>query len=266
MKKLFISADIEGTAGVVNWNETEKSHADYAYFADQMTREVAAACEGAKAAGFDEVLVKDAHDSARNLNPRMLPEYAQIIRGWCSHPYCMVAGLDKSFDGVVLTGYHSAAMTDGNPLSHTMSLKIRYVKINGEIASEAMIACLTAAYEGVPVLAVCGDEALCESVRKVNPSINTVATNVGMGLGARTLHPNIALALIREAVKGAAQKEKQDMLYPLPSHFDIEISYIEHARAKGHSFYPGVTQVDATTLQFRTEDWFEALRLFHFVL
>lgn len=48
MKKLFISADIEGTAGIVNWNETERSvpH-DYDYFANQMTREVAAACEGA---------------------------------------------------------------------------------------------------------------------------------------------------------------------------------------------------------------------------
>ena len=45
MKKLFISADIEGTAGIVNWNETERSvpH-DYDYFANQMTREVAAAC------------------------------------------------------------------------------------------------------------------------------------------------------------------------------------------------------------------------------
>lgn len=44
MKKLFISADIEGTAGIVNWNETERSvpH-DYDYFANQMTREVAAA-------------------------------------------------------------------------------------------------------------------------------------------------------------------------------------------------------------------------------
>ena len=47
MKKLFISADIEGTCGIANWNETEKNHADWAYFADQMTREVAAACEGA---------------------------------------------------------------------------------------------------------------------------------------------------------------------------------------------------------------------------
>ena len=107
MKKLFISADIEGTAGIVNWNETERSvpH-DYDYFANQMTREVAAACEGAHDAGVEEIVVKDAHDSARNLNPAKLPEYARVYRGWARHPYSMMFGLDETFDGVVFTGYH----------------------------------------------------------------------------------------------------------------------------------------------------------------
>ena len=87
MKKLFISADIEGTAGIVNWNETERSvpH-DYDYFANQMTREVAAACEGAHDAGVEEIVVKDAHDSARNINPAKLPEYTRVYRGWARHP------------------------------------------------------------------------------------------------------------------------------------------------------------------------------------
>ena len=70
--KLFISADIEGTAGVVNWKETEPGD-QYAYFAGQMTKEVAAACKGALAGGVAEVLVRDAHDSARNLNPAAMP-------------------------------------------------------------------------------------------------------------------------------------------------------------------------------------------------
>ena len=67
--KLYISADIEGTTGITLWDETEHGHARYAYFLDQMTREVAAACRGAMAAGCDDILVKDAHDSACNLIP-----------------------------------------------------------------------------------------------------------------------------------------------------------------------------------------------------
>jgi len=56
--KVFISSDIEGTCSINNWDETRHNHADYAYFTKQMTREVSAACEGAFAAGAEDVLVK----------------------------------------------------------------------------------------------------------------------------------------------------------------------------------------------------------------
>ena len=52
MKKLFISADIEGTAGIAHWDETEQGKMLYPHFARQMSREVAAACEGALSAGL----------------------------------------------------------------------------------------------------------------------------------------------------------------------------------------------------------------------
>ena len=50
--KLFLSADMEGTCGVVSWPETERATPmDYAPIQKQMTREVAAACRGALSAG-----------------------------------------------------------------------------------------------------------------------------------------------------------------------------------------------------------------------
>ena len=58
--KVYISADIEGVTGAAHWDETNKTHADCGEFREQMTAEVAAACEGALAAGADEVWVKDA--------------------------------------------------------------------------------------------------------------------------------------------------------------------------------------------------------------
>lgn len=72
---LFISSDIEGTCGIAAWSETEpgRPDGDYAYFKQQMSREVAAACRGALAAGGERILVKDAHDSARNIDPSVLP-------------------------------------------------------------------------------------------------------------------------------------------------------------------------------------------------
>lgn len=107
--KLFISADLEGVAGIVNWTEADIESSFSKYFTEQMTKEVNAACEAAIAAGATDILVKDAHSTARNLDPSKLPEQVKILRGWTRDPYSMMAGLDESFDGVLFIGYHAAA-------------------------------------------------------------------------------------------------------------------------------------------------------------
>ena len=67
--KLFISADIEGCAGVALAYETHKNEAAYGEFAKQMTKEVVAVCEAAHEAGADEIVVKDGHGDATNIDP-----------------------------------------------------------------------------------------------------------------------------------------------------------------------------------------------------
>ena len=268
MKKLFISADIEGTTGIAHWNETDrdKGH-DYDYFAQQMTREVCAACEGAHDAGIEEIWVKDGHDSGRNLNPRELPEYARVFRGWARHPFSMMFGIDESFDGVVFTGYHSAAQMAGNPLSHTMNTQNNYVKINGVLASELMMNCLTASYVGVPVYCVCGDRGLCEWVESVNPNISTVPVSEGTGSGSVAMHPNVAVRTIRETVaKAIATHTKEQCMFPVPENYHVEINFKEHFRALDGGYYPGAKQTDARVVEFDSKDWMDVLRFIHFVL
>ena len=41
MKRIFLSADIEGTCGIAHWDESLPEKQDYARFQRQMTREVA---------------------------------------------------------------------------------------------------------------------------------------------------------------------------------------------------------------------------------
>lgn len=265
--KLFISADIEGTTGIAHWNETEKNHPDWKYFSDQMTKEVKAACEGAMAAGCEDILIKDAHDSARNIDPRQLPECVRLLRGWTGAPASMVAGLDASFDGVVFTGYHSAASWNTNPLSHTMNTQNCFVTINGEKASELMINSLTAAYYGVPVLCVTGDKGLCDWMKKVNPNVETVPVNEGWGNGVISIHPDLAIRRIREAVQRAVKKaDKKACMFPLPEHFVVEICYKLHQKAHSSSYYPGVTQVDERTVRFECDDYMDVLKYFKFIL
>lgn len=265
MKKLFISADIEGTCGILHWDETIKEKSDFTYFARQMTREVAAACEGAFQGGVEDILVRDAHHSARNLLPDLLPPYTRLLRGWAPDPYCMMTGLDSTYDGVIFTGYHSAASWDGNPLAHSMDTDLISITINGEAASELMINSYTAAYENVPVLMVTGDEMLCRWMNAFSPNTAVVPVSRGVGAASLALHPEEALRRIRETAQEAVQYKREDCLISLPEYFEVEITFKKHQDAYRNGFYPGVKQRGPHTIFFETEDYYEVLRLLHFL-
>ncbi|KOA21314.1 D-aminopeptidase [Clostridium homopropionicum DSM 5847] len=264
--KIFISADIEGTTGINSWDETEKSKIDYSMFAEQMNREVLAACNGAIKAGAKEIYIKDAHDSGRNLNPGIFPKNIKFIRGWSGHPFSMVEGLDGTFDGVVFIGYHSAAGTGYNPLSHTMNpFNIDFIKINGQLASEFTLHAYTAAYLGVPALFLSGDKGICEEVKTMNSSIRTVAVNEGVGASTLSIHPDLAVEVIEKSVEEALRFDLSLCKLKLPEEFNLEIGYIVHSRAYKSSFYPGAKLISPKIISFKTKDYFEVLRAISFL-
>ena len=265
---VFISADIEGTCGIAVWPETERSTPqDYVPFQKQMTREVRGACDGILAADKSaQIFVKDAHDSARNLDPAALPECARIMRGWTGDPLSMMSGLDTGdFGAVVFTGYHAWASSGGNPLSHTMNLRNEYVTLNGVKMSEFMMNAYTAGYYGVPVVFLSGDKALCDFAREFIPGITAVAVNEGRGGASVSIHPDVAVKEIREGCKKAVKNAK-NCLVPMPDFFEMTVRFREHPTAYSKSFYPGAVLEDEKNVCFSSDDWFEMLRFCHFVL
>jgi D-amino peptidase len=263
--KIYISADIEGITGTTHWDETDKVKPDYTEFRQQMTAEVAAACEGALKAGATEILVKDAHDSARNILAAQLPAEARLNRGWSGHPYMMMDRLDSTFQAVVMIGYHSRAGSNASPLAHTMSGSDIYTKINGEFASEFMINSYTAALEGVPVVFLSGDAGLCADAAGFMPGITTVAVKEGIGSATTSIHPGLAVERIREGVYAALKQDITCCRLTLPKHFEVEIRYRDQARAYGASFFPGASLLDPFTIRFKAEAYFSVLQLFAFV-
>lgn len=265
--KLFISSDIEGTCGICNWDETRMQHPEfYNSFADQMTREVAAACRAAEDSGIvDDIFIKDAHGSARNLRLKDLPRSVRLLRGWDQRPCKMMAGVEEC-DAAAMTGYHSSAFSIGNPLSHTNNLRNQWVKLNGEYASEFMINAFAAAYYGKPVIFVSGDEALCEQARSIVPGITAVPVVQGRGAGSLSIHPDVAVERIYDGMKKALQGDAGKCLITLPKHFECEIQFKEIGDAAIGSFYPGVIRTDAKTVSFESSDYYEVLRFMFFVL
>jgi len=264
--KIYISADIEGTTGITHWDETEKSKSDYAEFQKQMTAEVVAACEGALKAGATEIIVRDAHHTGRNIIASKLPEEARLIREWSGHPYSMMQGLDDSFDAVIMTGYHSRAGSDTNPLAHTFTGAAAFVRINERYASEFLINAYTAALVGVPVVMVTGDSGLCKEVAELNPEIPTVAVNEGVGASTISIHPNLAVRKMKEGVENILRKDFSKCRIDLPEHFEIEIVYKDYKKAYRASFYPGASLLEPQLIQFVSDDYFEVLRMFMFTM
>ncbi len=265
--KVFISSDIEGTTGITTWDETEKNAPSYGYFAAQMTKEVNAVCTGALEAGADAILIKDAHDSARNLDPSALPRQARVLRGWTGDLLCMMSGIDTdSFDAAIMTGYHSAAGCPGNPLSHTNNLKNEWVTLNGQRMSEFTLNALMAGYFHVPVVLVTGDETLCRYAKGWIPGITTVATNRGIGGACLGRHPQEVTEEMRVAARRALTSDFSRCQVPMPEHFKMTIRFREHPVAYSRSFYPGATLSDAKEVSFETDDFMELLRFAHFVL
>lgn len=261
MKKLFISADIEGSAGISHWDETNLNDV---YFRTVMTNEAAAACRGAFDAGFGEVVIKDAHDSARNIFPEKLPRGVSVIRNWTGDPWCMVGGMDESFDAAAFTGYHAPAFSDGSPLSHTLSTSLMYLKLNGEYASEFTINAYACAVKGVPVAFVSGDEYLCETAKNMIPGIVAVPVNKSIGGASVAPHPEVAREKIKDGVFRALTGDYGACVPKLPAQFELEAQYKKREKAYHAQFFPGARLVNPHTVAFAAEDLYPVLVFLHF--
>ena len=265
--KVYVSADIEGIAGICHWDEASPERHGYEEFRDRMTSHVAAACEGAVAAGASEILVKDAHANARNVFADRLPECARVVRGWSGHPLMMVQELDATFDALAMVGYHARAGSGGNPLAHTMSSsRIALMSINGEPVSELHLHAWAGAYLDVPTVFVSGDEAICEHARTLVPEITAVPVMRGVGDSTVALHPDVAARRIRDGMEEALAEDPDRCRLELPPELVLEIRYHQATRAYDRSFYPGARLVDDTTVRFETDDYLEILRAVKFLI
>jgi D-amino peptidase len=264
--KIYITADIEGITGASHWDETDKKNADYAEFREQMTAEVAAACEGALNAGASEIWVKDAHWTGRNIFPGKLPQQVKLVREWSGHPFEMMQELDNTFHAALAIGYHSRAASGTSPLAHTMNTNITYIKINGQYAAEFMISAYTAELVGVPMVFVSGDAGVCQEAQALIPNLYSVAVMQGLGSSTISIHPKLAVEKIRLGVEQALKGDVAKCRLQMPGHFSVEVRYRNHASAYRASFFPGVSLKEPHIVQFEADNYFEVLRFFSFGL
>jgi D-amino peptidase len=206
--KVFLSTDMEGTAGVVDWEQCVGDGPQAAAGRRLLLNEVNAAIEGALAGGATEIVVNDSHSTMRNLPAAELAGQASYISG--SHkPLYMMQGLDASFDAVLFISYHGSVGAPAG-LSHTYNPRaVVEARLDGVVTGEAGINALVAAHYNVPIVLVTGDRCACEETAALIPGVQQAVVKEHVSrLAAHSMHPDRACALISErahtAVAGAA--------------------------------------------------------------
>lgn len=263
-KKVFISADIEGVAGVVGPLQTVLGEPEFEMARRLMTLEVNAAIDGASSAGATEFVVCDSHAHMQNIIPELLHPDAKLVRG-AIRDSLQMQGIDETFDALFVTGTHAAAGTQSAVLDHTWVGKSVYnLLIDGVVLNETCLNALIAGHYGVPLALVTGDDKTVLQTREVHPTV--VAAEVKRSYGrycAESLHPTRAQDVIRDAAKHAIERLGEYKPVELPNMLTMEIQFLRSDMAETAALVPGVQRINPRTVVYsgRPEDVFRLQEL-----
>ena len=261
--KIFISSDMEGTTGVVDWDQVMIGGPRYEYYTELLTKEINAAIEGAIAGGATEFLVNDSHSKMANLRADQLAGSARYLSGRFK-PMYMMQGLDASFDAVFFISYHGSMGSNGSTLSHTyFPTAFVEVRINGVVAGESGINALVAKAYGVPVVLVTGDATTAAELEPFSPRVHSAVVKESVSrFAADSLHPEAARKLIFEKARLATQgiNAARQVTIELPVTFAMTFKTSDYAHLA--SRIKGVERTGDFTAEIVSTDPLEIFQTF----
>lgn len=264
--KVFISADMEGVAGVVTADQLNPSGFEYGSFRGFMTAEVLAAIQGAKDAGATQIVIADAHGNGENILIDQLPTDVTIVRSW-PRPLGMMQGIDSTFDAAVFIGYHAATTNPQGVRAHTLSsATLTSVALNGTAVPEAGISAAIAGHYGVPVVAISGDNiAVGEAQALIGKLEGAVVKQAISFHSAQTMTPAAAQAVIRERVKAGVERRKELKPYVIRKPIVLEVAFKNYRPAEILSYLSIVERASAHSIRFTGKDIVEISRFLEFL-
>lgn len=259
--KLLISTDIEGVSGLTIFNEAKKGNLKYFKYRKIMAKELSSICGILKG---NDITIRDAHGDGINLKKRYFDKKVKLIQGFDKSLDGMVKGIDYTFDGVILHGYHSGAGSNMSPVDHTFNNKtIEYIKLNGKIVGETTFSIYTCALYNIPVFYIEGDEGAVLEAKGINNSIIGTITKrfngekeiKALDIVLKEIEHDLLIALNK------LKKNKDIFKAYLPNNFEIEIKF----KNKNHRIWDKkeVTKIDEYTIRYSTNNFIDILKLLH---
>ncbi|MGO4572376.1 M55 family metallopeptidase [Microvirga sp. 2TAF3] len=258
--KIYISADIEGVAGVVSPQQGTMGNGEYERARRLMTQEVNAAIDGAFAGGASEVLVNDSHGDMRNLFPDELDPRAELILGK-PKPLNMFEGLTREHAGAICLGYHARARSSGILAHTTNGFAFGRIRLNRQELGEAGLYGAYAGSLGVPVILLSGDDQLKAETQALFPDARYAVVKHAVGhRAARNSAPEKARALIRTQAEDAVRNAKSVQPFRIQGPYRLEIELNTPALCDLASVIPVATRLNAVTVAFEPESVEHAIR------
>lgn len=248
--RVYISADIEGVAGVVAPAQCQAGHAEYEKARILMTQEVNAVIEGLLDGGATEIVVNDSHGPMTNLLPDLLHPAADVILGK-PKPMNMACGLDGGFDLFCMIGHHSRAAA-GGVLSHTTNgFAFHEVRVNGVPCGEPAIYGAYAAELGIPVGLISGDDRTEAENRPLFPDAEFAVVKHACGeRAARQVSVSRARTMLREAARKAVLRGDRPPPARPQGPFRVEFRAARAVLADQFAVLPPAIRVDPVTVAF----------------
>ncbi len=259
VKTVYICTDMEGIAGIDDWNQCYDPDDDspaYQSGLKHLAADVHATVEGCLQAGVKDIRVLDGH--GRNQHRGLLRaglHPAAKLAGLDAGPPVRLRELDEEVDAALMVGQHAMAGTLNGFIDHTQDPKriCRYL-VNGVEHGEMSQFALYAGSFDVPLVHVSGDEALCSEAARFYPSVQATPTKQGTGWNSCRLYPvHTVRAQITADVASALLRPK-----PSPSKaalpLEITVEFAWSALADELAAIPGVCRDHARTVSWKIED------------
>ena len=259
VKSVYMMTDLEGVAGVDDWDPRHREDAttakgvyDRAEMQRLLTGEVNAAAEGLFAAGVEEVIINDAHGAGRTILSEELVSGVKLVQG-VKRP-CWLPGLSPGFDALIQVGMHAMTGTPNGCLAHSMSRDMVY-RVNGAEVGEMEMAAYLCGQLGIPWVFTSGDLHACTESQRWVSGIVTAPVKEGLGeLCALHIAPADARALIKTRVQEAVAAARD--IEPLVAKSPV-VMEVTHPEPDRLSVPKGVERVDDVTIRYSGESFWQ---------
>ena len=169
--RILIIADIEGSSGCWSYRASSFLTHEWSRACLEMTRDVNAVARALFEAGARQVSIRDFHRTGYNLLPEYLDPRAELVQGYRAGPVPGMGDPGKTRAAVFL-GMHPASGSGGF-LPHTLTSRIRQLRVNGRPMAEVELFAASLAPFGLSPIFFSGDTTACRQAAAVIPGIVT---------------------------------------------------------------------------------------------